>query len=361
MHATRGALLATLLGALSVCAKSRYKTHGGPLPGGPKQVREYTLDIDYFPYNADGRTIFAMGANGQFPAPAIEANVNDTLIVWVNNRMKTEAVSIHWHGLEQRLRPWMDGVVGVTQCAIAPNTSFKYVFEITEHPGTYWYHNHNGLNKVGARALQGALIIHARNKSEEIHGKDYDEERTFMLQDWFTDTEVMEMDLALGGQNPPLTITREFMISSSVPYDGLLINGLGWNGPPGHQPPFGRYDSPPPPLEFRDIINVRPKSNAWGGRYRLRLTNAGASFSVQFCVDDHRLTVIASDGADTLPFEVDCVNIAPAERYDVILTADQRLQNYWIRSSTLERDYNHTAYAVVRGARVRGARVRGRG
>ena len=30
--------------------------------------------------------------------------------------------------------------------------------------------------------------------------------------------------------------------------------------------------------------------------------------------DDHRLTVIASDGADTEPFEVDCVNIAVAER-----------------------------------------------
>ena len=106
-------LAASLVGA----GASRLITNGGPLPGAA-QLRYYELDIDYFRLNADGRTIYAMGANGQFPAPTIEANVGDTLRVLVNNRMKTEGVSIHWHGLEQRTRPWMDGVVGVTQCSI---------------------------------------------------------------------------------------------------------------------------------------------------------------------------------------------------------------------------------------------------
>lgn len=149
--------------------------------------------------------------------------------------------------------------------------------------------------------------------------------------------------MAVGAQNPPVVNTREFMIASSVPYDGMTLNGLGYNGPPGHMQPFGKFNTPPPPREFRDVIDVEA-----GKRYRLRLINAGSSFSAHFCVDDHRLTVIASDGADTEPFEVDCVNLAVAERYDVILHANQSpTKNYWVRAATLEFELNHTAYAVL--------------
>lgn len=37
----------------------------------------------------------------------------------------------------------MDGVEGVTQCPIAPNNSFEYVFN-ADVAGTFWYHSHFG-------------------------------------------------------------------------------------------------------------------------------------------------------------------------------------------------------------------------
>ncbi len=37
----------------------------------------------------------------------------------------------------------MDGTAGVTQCPIAPNSSFQYSFS-ADVAGTYWYHSHLG-------------------------------------------------------------------------------------------------------------------------------------------------------------------------------------------------------------------------
>ena len=46
--------------------------------------------------------------------------------VRVHNRLQTEGVSFHWHGLLQRGTPWMDGVPMVSQCPILPGQVFQY-------------------------------------------------------------------------------------------------------------------------------------------------------------------------------------------------------------------------------------------
>jgi FtsP/CotA-like multicopper oxidase with cupredoxin domain len=52
---------------------------------------------------------------------------------------------------------WMDGVHGITECGIAPGESFTYRFEITQDPGTHWYHAHTGAQF--ADGLQGPIVI----------------------------------------------------------------------------------------------------------------------------------------------------------------------------------------------------------
>lgn len=49
----------------------------------------------------------------------------------------------YWHGLLQKGTSPMDGVVGVTQCPIAPGNSFLYSFP-ADAAGTFWYHSHFG-------------------------------------------------------------------------------------------------------------------------------------------------------------------------------------------------------------------------
>jgi len=65
--------------------------------------------------------------------------------VW--NKLLTEAISVHWHGMYQRGNYYMDGSSYVTQCPIWPLQKFTYRF-IAEPAGTHWYHSHQGTQKI---------------------------------------------------------------------------------------------------------------------------------------------------------------------------------------------------------------------
>ena len=89
----------------------------------------------------DGRP--AITINGMTPGPPIQACVNDIIVVEVQNSILNQDISIHWHGVEQKGTPYMDGVPMVTQCPIAYGQTFKYAFVATS-PGTFFYHADSG-------------------------------------------------------------------------------------------------------------------------------------------------------------------------------------------------------------------------
>ena len=69
--------------------------------------------------------------------PPIHVQTGDILSVTLQNSLMTTGLSIHWHGFEMTNALEYDGVVGVTQCPISPNTKFVYEFVVEETPGTY--------------------------------------------------------------------------------------------------------------------------------------------------------------------------------------------------------------------------------
>jgi FtsP/CotA-like multicopper oxidase with cupredoxin domain len=69
-----------------------------------------------------------------------------------------------------------------------------------------------------------------------------------------------------------------------------------------------------------------------GKRYRLRLINVGAFGEFQFSNDNHTLTVIEADSTLVEPVTINRLPINIAQRYSVILNANQTATNYWIRS-----------------------------
>lgn len=78
--------------------------------------------------------------------PTVEARTGDRLVIEVQNHLNTtiegEGVSFHWHGMSMKGANEMDGVVGLTQCAIPPTQSATYDFTIADHQaGTFWYVN----------------------------------------------------------------------------------------------------------------------------------------------------------------------------------------------------------------------------
>lgn len=86
--------------------------------------------------------------NRLMPGPSIQVCKGDTVVVNLENRLRSERVtSIHWHGIKQKDTPYMDGVSMVTQCPIVPQTSFQYKFVASE-AGTHFWHAHSGAQRA---------------------------------------------------------------------------------------------------------------------------------------------------------------------------------------------------------------------
>lgn len=69
-----------------------------------------------------------------------------------------------------------------------------------------------------------------------------------------------------------------------------------------------------------------------GRRYRFRLISNGLLYCPKhISIDDHNLTVIATDGTPIEPIEVESLIMYNGERYDVIINGDQPVDNYWLR------------------------------
>lgn len=91
----------------------------------------YDFDVGWVVANPDGaferQTI---GINGQWPIPAITANVGDRVVVNVKNSLQNQTTSLHFHGIYQNGTTNMDGATGVSQCPIPPGATFTYDFKV---------------------------------------------------------------------------------------------------------------------------------------------------------------------------------------------------------------------------------------
>lgn len=87
---------------------------------------EVYWDITWVNAAPDGYSRPVIGINGAWPCPLLEAHVGDTVIVHVNNQLGNETTGIHFHGINQKGTPEMDGPSSVTQCSIPPGSSVTY-------------------------------------------------------------------------------------------------------------------------------------------------------------------------------------------------------------------------------------------
>lgn len=84
-----------------------------------------------------------LAINGQVPGPPIQVCLNDLVVVNVLNKLQGGEIAMHWHGIDQRGSPFMDGVPMVTQCPITSGTNFAYAFRAND-VGTHFYHAYSG-------------------------------------------------------------------------------------------------------------------------------------------------------------------------------------------------------------------------
>ncbi|KAJ7116103.1 laccase [Mycena crocata] len=243
----------------------------------------------------DGFTRQAVLVNGGTPGPLIVANKGEEFNLDVIDQLSNETMllssTIHWHGFFQQNNSWADGVAFVTQCPIAVNNSFLYSFPTGDQAGTFWYHSH--LSTQYCDGLRGPLVVY---DPDDPHASlyDVDDESTIItLADWY------HGPASTLGNTPTLVST--------------LINGLGrFAGGATSQ---------------LAVISVTS-----GQRYRMRLIAMSCDPNFIFTIDGHNMTIIEADGVNTQPLTVDSIQIFAGQRYSFILTADQSVDNYWIRT-----------------------------
>lgn len=299
----------------------------------------------------------------------------------VVNRMMGESTSIHWHGMHQRESPYMDGVPFITQCPIPPHTTFRYNF-IADHEGTHWWHSHIGMQRTDGAF--GALIVRQPMKKIQ-YGRLYDydlPEHIMVIQDWDVRTgtssfnsfhhsignnkpknilingkgkyfdKKMQLDQTVKSFVNPLTNSDQSYvhyahddITDPVKFDIPVVSEIQEELDPSYIPTIPRIvdtgsnrlsdrkrqirstSTQEPALVPLEVFEVHQGQN-----YRFRTINAGfLNCPVEISVDNHTLTVIASDGWYFEPVVVTTLVTYAGERFDFVLNADQEIGNYWIR------------------------------
>lgn len=91
----------------------------------------YDWNIGFVTAAPDGVSRRVIGINGEWPLPAIEGTVGDTVTINVTNSLGTQSTGLHFHGINQKGTPFMDGPSAVSQCPIPPGSSFTYTFQVS--------------------------------------------------------------------------------------------------------------------------------------------------------------------------------------------------------------------------------------
>ena len=255
----------------------------------------------------------AIAVNGQIPMPTLTFTQGDIAEIYVHNELN-EDTSLHWHGLF--LPNKEDGVPNLTQMPIKPGTTHKYTFPIIQH-GTHWYHSHTGLQEqIG---MYGSFVMNKRNedptfregiddlptvpiilsewtdmKPENVHRMLHNATDWFAIQKGTTQS----YSEAIKAGHFKTKVTNEWkrmnaMDVSDVYYNKFLINGK-------NESQLSQFKA--------------------GDKVRLRISNGGASTYFWLNYAGGKITVVASDGNDVEPVEVDRLIVAVSETYDVIVT-----------------------------------------
>ncbi|VAH81825.1 unnamed protein product [Triticum turgidum subsp. durum] len=169
----------------------------------------YTFTVQSMKINQLCNSTDIIAVNGQLPGPTIDVFEGDEVVVDVINASPYN-LTIHWHGILQKLTPWADGPSMVTQCPIQPNGSYTYRFNVTGHEGTLWWHAHSSFLRA---TVYGPLIIRPRNGTAYPFPAP-DQEVPVVLGEWWSQNVVdVEKDAVMAGQLPSHS-------------DAFTVNGL---------------------------------------------------------------------------------------------------------------------------------------
>lgn len=322
-------------------ARPSQSTEQGVLAG-----TQFDLTIDSLGVNFTGRERTAMAINGSIPGPLLRWREGETVTLRVHNRLPQDT-SIHWHGI--LLPANMDGVPGFSFAGIAPDGLYEYRFPVKQS-GTYWYHSHSGFQEQ--LGVYGPLVIDPLEPDPFEYERDY----VVMLTDWTDESPARVLD-TLKKQADYYNRGRRTL--------GDFINDVadqGWRETLGNRWAWAKMKMTPTDLAdisgetYTFLLNGQAPDDNWTGlfdkneRIRLRLINGSAMTYFDFRIPGLKLTVVAVDGQNVEPVEVDELRLAVAETVDIIVIPDGSQDAYTLFGQSMDRSgYARGTLAVRHG------------
>lgn len=119
-------------------------------------TKVFDLTMEAAPWErAPGDVVEAFTFNGMVPAPMFDLEVGDKVEVRVQNDLEI-ATDVHFHGLN--VENGFDGVAPLTQDLIEPGDSFTYAFT-TDEPAVAMYHPHAHGHLLLPDGMFGAVLV----------------------------------------------------------------------------------------------------------------------------------------------------------------------------------------------------------
>lgn len=227
----------------------------------PDGTKEFHLTAEVVDWEVEpGKVVKAWTYNGTVPAPTIKLDIGDRIRVVLQNDLPI-STEIHWHGLKVPFD--QDGVAPLTQPFIEPGESYVYEFTV-DHLAVAMYHPHNSGFEAVPNGMLGAILV---GDLPLPGGVVADQELSMVLNDAGT------IGFALNGKSFPATA----------------------------------------PIVAKE-----------GEKVLVHYMNEGLTAHPMHLHRNEQL-VVAKDGFPLAsPYLADTINIAPGERYSVLITAEEK-------------------------------------
>lgn len=216
-----------------------------------------------------GKFVEGWAYNGQIPGPLIRVDVGDKVEVVVTNNLPM-GTDVHWHGII--VPNSQDGVAPLTQDLIMPGETFTYEFTTVE-PAVGMYHpHHHGQMKL-PNGMFGVMLVG-------------------------------DMEMPLGMTIANRTVPNDLVIAQEIP---MVLNDAGTIGLS---------------LNGKSFPATEPIVANKGDWVLMHYYNEGLTIHPMHLHGFPQL-VVAKDGFPLIaPQWEDTVNVAPGERYSVLIQAE---------------------------------------
>jgi zinc transporter, ZIP family len=115
---------------------------------------------------APGLTVLANTYNGVVPGPVLQVNQGDVVVIEYTNTLPV-ADTIHLHGIHE-IPLSMDGVEGISQAPVPQNGHYTYRFT-ADTPGTFMYHTHGNEDQLDSGLYGAIVVLPTHPRPEEQH------------------------------------------------------------------------------------------------------------------------------------------------------------------------------------------------